>query len=73
MHGLREVDGAVIQDTYALVARFAELAVAIHDDTGHWTSRRALYAKPPLEVLAKAADMHGIDVLPELLATWEPE
>ena len=58
--GLREVDGAVIQDTYALLARFAEAAVAIHQYTGQWTSRRGLYAKPSADVLAKAAEMYGI-------------
>ncbi len=58
--GLTEVDGAIVQDTYALLARFAETAVAIHQLTGQWTSRRGLYAKPPIEVLAKAADMHEI-------------
>lgn len=61
--GLTEVDGAIVQDTYALLARFAEAAVAIHQLTGQWTSRRGLYAKPPAEVLAKAAEMHDIAVL----------
>jgi allantoin racemase len=62
--GLREVDGVVVQDTYALLARFAEAAGAIHKLTGQWTSRGGLYAKPSPEVLAKAAEMHDI---PELL------
>jgi len=58
--GLRAVDGVVIQDTYALLARFAETAAAIHDYTGHWTSRGALYEKPSREILAKAEQMYNI-------------
>jgi len=61
--GLTQVDGAVVQDTYALLARFAETAAAIHQATGQWTSRRDLYSKPPAEVLAKAAEMHNIPLL----------
>ena len=66
-NGLREVDGAIIQDTYALVARFAEVAAAIHKSTGQWTSRRSLYAKPPINVLQRAVEMYDIAVLPELI------
>jgi allantoin racemase len=62
--GLREVDGVVIQDTYALLARFAETAAAIHDYTGHWTSRGPLYAKPSLDILQRAEEMHSIPYLP---------
>ena len=70
--GLREVDGAVIQDTYALLARFAEAATAIHQYTGQWTSRRALYAKPSDEVLAKAAEMYGIPHLSHDATAQDP-
>jgi len=66
--GLREVDGAVIQDTYALAARFAETAAAIRQYTGHWTSRGPLYAKPPAEVLKRAAEMYDIPQLPAIIA-----
>ena len=62
--GLRAVDGVVIQDTYALLARFAETAAAIHRYTGHWTSRGPLYAKPSAEILERAAQMYGIQNLP---------
>jgi allantoin racemase len=62
--GLRAVDGVVIQDTYALLARFAETAAAIHGYTGHWTSRGPLYAAPPAEVLARAGEMYQIPFLP---------
>ena len=61
--GLREVDGVVIQDTYALLARFAETAAAIYSYTGHWTSRGQLYAKPTPDVVAKAQEMHDISFL----------
>ncbi|MEV6639572.1 aspartate/glutamate racemase family protein [Amycolatopsis sp. NPDC051371] len=61
--GLREVDSVIIQDTYVLLARFAETAGAIHQQTGHWTSRRGLYASPPAEVLARAAEMYDIPFL----------
>ena len=67
MHGLREVDGAIIQDTYGLLARFAEAAAAIKASTGQWTSRSGIYAKPPLEVLRRASEMHGIEVLRDLV------
>jgi Asp/Glu/hydantoin racemase len=73
MNGLREVDGAIIQDTYALVARFAEAAAAIHQYTGQWTSRRALYSKPPVDVLQRAAEMYDIPVLLELIARDQAE
>lgn len=66
--GLREVDGAIIQDTYALVARFAEAAAAIHHYTGQWTSRGPLYAKPPVEILKRAVEMYDIPILPQLIA-----
>ena len=62
--GLREVDGIVIQDTYALLARFAETAAAIRDYTGHWTSRGPLYAKPTADILERAAEMYDIPFLP---------
>ena len=62
--GLREVDGVVIQDTYALLARFAETAAAIRDYTGHWTSRGPLYAQPSEEILTKAQQMYDIPHLP---------
>lgn len=58
--GLREVDGVVIQDTYAVLARFAEAAVAIHQYTGQWTSRGPLYSKPSREIIAKAQEMYGV-------------
>ena len=61
--GLREVDGVIVQDTYALLAKFAETAAAIHQYTGAWTSRGPRYAKPPAEVLAKAAEMYDIPLL----------
>jgi Asp/Glu/hydantoin racemase len=68
--GLREVDGVVIQDTYALLARFAETAAAIHRYTGQWTSRGALYAKPSEEILRKAEDMYGIPHLASPERPW---
>jgi Asp/Glu/hydantoin racemase len=58
--GLREIEGVVIQDTYALLARFAETAVAVHRHTGFWTSRGPLYAKPSAEILERAQQMHDI-------------
>ncbi len=61
--GLREVDGVVVQDTYALLARFAETAAAIHQYTGHWTSRGSLYAKPSAEILRKAEEMYRVPYL----------
>jgi allantoin racemase len=63
--GLREVDGIVIQDTYALLARFAETAAAIRDYTGHWTSRGPLYARPSADILTRAGQMYDIPFLPE--------
>ena len=62
-HGLREVDGVTVQDTYALLARFAETASAIHQYTGTWTSRGPRYSKPSTAVLARAAEMYDIPVL----------
>lgn len=62
--GLREIDGAVIQDTYALLARFAETAAATHQYTGQWTSRGSLYAKPSTSILKKAEQMYDIPHLP---------
>jgi allantoin racemase len=62
-YGLREVDGVVVQDTYALLARFAETAGAIHQYTGTWTSRGPRYAKPSPAVLARAAEMYDIPLL----------
>ena len=62
--GLREIDGVVIQDTYALLARFAETAAAVHQHTGVWTSRGSLYAKPSAEILRRAEEMHAIPNLP---------
>jgi Asp/Glu/hydantoin racemase len=68
-HGLREVDGAIIQDTYALVARFAETAASIRSTTGEWTSRRSLYGRPPVDVLRSAQQMYDIPGLGALLAS----
>lgn len=62
-YGLREVDGVTVQDTYALLARFAETAAAIHQYTGVWTSRGPRYAKPSAAVLARAAEMYDIPLL----------
>lgn len=62
--GLRQVDGVVIQDTYALLARFAETAAAVHRYTGHWTSRGPLYAQPSLDILERAEEMYNIPHLP---------
>ena len=62
-YGLREVDGVTVQDTYALLARFAETAAAIHQYTGIWTSRGPRYAKPSAAVLARAAEMYDIPLL----------
>lgn len=71
--GLREVDGIVIQDTYALLARFAETAAAIHAYTGHWTSRGSLYAKASDEILTKAADMYEVPYLPIGEKAWKAQ
>ena len=62
-YGQREVDGVTVKDTYALLARFAETAAAIHQYTGIWTSRGPRYAKPSAEVLARAAEMYDIPLL----------
>jgi allantoin racemase len=65
-YGLREVDGVTVQDTYALLARFAETAAAIHQYTGVWTSRGPRYAQPSAEVLGRAAEMYDIPILRDL-------
>lgn len=63
--GVREIDGAIVQDTYALLALFAETAAATHQLTGQWTSRKSLYAKPPANELAAAAELYDIPLLKE--------
>ena len=64
-----------VQDTYALLARFAETAAAIHQHTGTWTSRGPRYSKPSAAVLARAAEMYDIPVLRggQLSTALEPE
>lgn len=61
--GIYEVDGVPIMDSYSLLVKMAEAAVAMHKLTGVAVSRKGLYQSPPTDLVKKAAAIHDIGPL----------
>lgn len=63
MRGIHEIDGVPIMDSYRLLLKSAELAVAMHKLTGVHISRKLLYQAPPREYVEKVAEVRNINAL----------
>jgi len=61
--GIFQVDGVPILNSYALLVKAAEAAVAMHRLTGVAVSRRLRYQSPPDALLRQCAQVRGIDAL----------
>lgn len=59
---LREIDGALILDGFAVVLRMAEAAVGIQRTMGTFVSRKLLYQMPGEVVRERAKQEYGIDL-----------
>jgi Asp/Glu/hydantoin racemase len=64
--GIYAIDDAPILDCYSLLVKAAETAVAMHRLTGTHISRRLMYQSPPPELVRRAAEVRGIDLLREV-------
>ncbi len=61
--GVFQIDGVPLLDTYTLLAKSAETAVAMHKLTGTCVSRHLLYEAPPKELVQKVATAYKVDLL----------
>ena len=61
--GIFECDGVPLLDSYSLLVKMAEAAVAMHRITGVAVSRKGLYQSPPTDLVKKAAAIHDIGPL----------
>jgi allantoin racemase len=61
--GVFQVDGVPLLDTYTLLAKAAEAAVAMHRLTGVCVSRHLLYQAPPRDLVRKVGAAYGVDAL----------
>jgi len=64
-HGIHEVDGVPILDSYRLLVKTAEAWIAMKRLTGVHISRRRLYRTPPREMLLQCARLRNIPELSE--------
>ena len=63
LRGVREVEGALLMDSYSLLVKHAEAMVAMHKLTGTPVSRKLLYKTPPAELIKLAAEVREIDAI----------
>lgn len=61
--GIFECDGVPLLDSYSLLVKMAEAAVAMHRITGVAVSRKGLYQSPPTALVKQAAAIHDIGPL----------
>ena len=61
--GIFQVDGVPIIDSYTLLAKTAEMTVAMHKLTGVCVSRHLLYEAPPKELIKKVGAAYKVDTL----------
>lgn len=63
LRGVREVESALLMDSYSLLVKHAEAMVAMHKLTGTPVSRKLLYKTPPAELIKLAAEVREIDAI----------
>lgn len=61
--GIYQIDGVPLIDSYSLLVKLAEAAVAYKQLTGTHISRKRMYQSPPPELLQRAATIHDIKPL----------
>jgi allantoin racemase len=61
--GIFEVDDVPILDCYSLLVKAAEAAIAMHRITGVHISRKMMYQSPSRELIKRAAEVRGIELL----------
>jgi Asp/Glu/hydantoin racemase len=62
--GVHQIDSAPVLNGLIAVIKVAELAVAMRRLTGHFTSKRLIYAPPTGKLLADIRDAYGAQVYP---------
>jgi Asp/Glu/hydantoin racemase len=63
LRGIFQIDGVPILNSYGLLVKAAEVAVAMHRMTGVAVSRKRRYQSPPDELIRQCAQVRGIDSL----------
>jgi len=63
LRGIFQLDGVPILNSYGLLVKVAEAAVAMHRLTGVAVSRKRRYQTPPDELIRQCAQVRGIDAL----------
>jgi hypothetical protein len=61
LRGVFQIDGVPILNSYGLLVKAAEVAVAMHRMTGVAVSRKRRYQSPPDELIRQCAQVRGID------------
>lgn len=62
--GVHQVDAAPVLNGLIAVIKVAELAVAMRQMTGQFTSKRLVYAPPSGQLLADIREAYGAHVYP---------
>jgi allantoin racemase len=63
--GVHQIDAAPVLNGLIAVIKVAELAVAMRQITGHFTSKHLIYAPPSGKLLADIREAYGAEVYPD--------